>query len=428
MRNSRFVNTLNGVPTNLTGIRRVDKYIDNAIDSAIKYTADSIKRNLGKEYFFHWNENSMIITEIIDKFIRKYDKHFNMHTVKGPRDSISITNKRFIMRIGKNTFVYIATGNKIGNTEERFLMNSSISSRDMYIYICGKNAKKVERAFEKLTHKIWCNDELGIFTVDASERFAYGGEGNKGVSESLDVTYSKMAVRTLDTLFFSHNEKKLVCDHIDKFNSNKDFYMEKQLLYKTGILLSGEPGTGKSSFVKALASTYNRSIVNINVSNIKYIDLNKLTQAINVDEQRQYIILLEDIDTLFLNRKDENTDKEDQAVVNKLLQFLDSNTSPTNVIFIATTNHIERLDEALLREGRFDLKVEVKPIDTKEVHRFGSSFGLTEYVVNDIIKQINTEFPDRKLINQSLLQARILGRIENRSNEKAAEIYGVMKE
>lgn len=47
------------------------------------------------------------------------------------------------------------------------------------------------------------------------------------------------------------------------------------------------------------------------------------------------------------------------ANIKQLLQFLDSSQSPNNVIFIATTNYIDRLDHALVRKGRFDLKIEL---------------------------------------------------------------------
>ena len=77
---------------------------------------------------------------------------------------------------------------------------------------------------------------------------------------------------------------------------------------KLSILLYGEPGTGKSSLVKALATKYQRHIVSINMSNLNYINLNKLAQSINVDSNK-YIVLLEDIDTIFLNRDNKNTDK-----------------------------------------------------------------------------------------------------------------------
>ena len=49
---------------------------------------------------------------------------------------------------------------------------------------------------------------------------------------------------------------------------------------------------------------------------------------------------------------------------------MDSNTSPTDVIFIATTNHIERLDKAITREGRFDLKINVKGLLKNDVKKF----------------------------------------------------------
>ena len=199
-------------------------------------------------------------------------------------------------------------------------------------------------------------------------------------------------------------------------------------MYKTGILLWGSPGTGKTSLVKAIASKYNRSIAALNVSNLKNIDLNKLTQSINYDENRKYIVLMEDIDTLFLNREDGESSKDDQAIINKLLQFLDSNTSPNDVIFIATTNHKERLDEALLREGRFDIKVEVKPLKDDEAREFCKSFYLDDKQTEDIITNLHKEFPDKQLINQSTLQARILSKIENRSLEKTIEIYGEMEE
>lgn len=408
----------------------VNNIVNRSINNLIDYSIDSVRKKIGKEYMFQFNDQYFVIEQIIEKIIKKYDKNFNNHHTKGRRDELVITNQRFILMLPRNTFMYVATGNKIGNIEDRFLMSNSISSRDMYIYIFGKGMNILQKKIDKLIHDVWCNTELGIFTIDANSVSDYRGNISEKypLRETMDVTYSKLSIRTLDTLFFSHNEKNKICNHINKFNDSKDFYMNKQLLYKTGILLCGEPGTGKSSFVKALASTYNRSIVNINMSNIKYIDLNKLTQSINVDEDRTYIILMEDIDTLFLNRKDDKLDKEDQAVVNKLLQFLDSNTSPTNVIFIATTNHIERLDEALLREGRFDLKVEIKALKEEECYEFGISFGLTKDQISEILSDIRKEFPERTLINQSLLQARILGKIENRSNDKVAEIYGVMKE
>lgn len=401
---------------------RILSIINDVEESAIKLGTQTVKKHFGKEFTFYNNSSGEIVNGVVTKFIKKYDKHFSKHTQKGAKDLESISDTYFIVKLEEGTFMYVAAGNKIGNVEDRFLINSNISSYDLYIYIFGKKMHKYVNELEKITHDIYCSDDLGLFTVDCAS--GYSSENG----ESLDVTYQNLIPRSMNTLFYSDNEKEKVCNHIDKFISNKEFYTEKQLLYKTGILLWGSPGTGKTSLVKAIASKYNRSIAALNVSNLKNIDLNKLTQSINYDENRKYIVLMEDIDTLFLNREDGESNKDDQAIINKLLQFLDSNTSPNDVIFIATTNHKERLDEALLREGRFDIKVEVKPLKDDEAREFCKSFYLDDKQTEDIITNLHKEFPDKQLINQSTLQARILSKIENRSLEKTIEIYGEMEE
>lgn len=427
--NSKILNKLIGGTESMKiygshGVTRViDKGINTVLDESIEYGKNSLKRKFGKEFYFQWNEHSEIIRTLTSKFIKKYDKNFNNHTVEAHEGDRLIMNKQFILHIDNRTFMYITTGNKLPGTEERFLMNSQISDKDLYLYVCGLKANKYIKDIEKITHDIYNNKEIGIFSIDASQ----GGYGQRGdeARESLDVVYQTMQPRNMDTLFFSHGEKDAVISHIERFNDTKEFYTQKQLLYKTGILLHGEPGTGKSSLVKAMASTYNRSIVNVNISNLAHIDLAKLTQAINVDENREYIILLEDIDTLFLNREGQ-TDKEANKVINKMLQFLDSNTSPTNVIFVGTTNHLDRLDKALLREGRFDLKVECLPLTDRGAIEFAVSFSLSEEVAKRIVEEIHEQFPDAIGINQSLMQARILANLEGKTSEKAAELYGVM--
>lgn len=395
-------------------------------EKAVSYVTDQAKDHFGKEYRFNANDGHELIKQIIQKFIMKYDKNFDKHTQKKHSSDIAMIDTWFVCKLDVGTFMYVATGDKIGNVEKRFLMSNQASSTDMYIYIFGKKMVKYTKELESLTHQIYCSDELAFFNIDCSN-----GYRNSESGESIDVIYNKLQPRSLDTLFFSDNEKEKITEHIDRFNDNEEFYKSKQLLFKTGILLHGQPGTGKSSLVKAIASHYGRSIANVNTSNLGKIDLNKLTQSINVDENRRYIVLLEDIDTLFLNREDENIDKDDQAIINKLLQFLDSNSSPTNVIFIATTNHIERLDQALLREGRFDLKVEVSPLTRETAVEFGASFGLDSNVMDQICKDIIKDknlTGDNIRFNQSTLQTRILSKLTNKSKEQMIEMYGEMKE
>lgn len=401
---------------------KFENIVDNCERSILSYIKNSVKNHFGKEFDFSGREMHLCNT-VTNEFIQKYDKKFKRHIVdvyKGQKNVI--VNNQFIVKLDGHTFMYVAAGDKIGDIRERYMMSIEPLPDDLYIYIFGKYCRKYIKELKKIIYKITENVDLGIYVIDADRN------SRKEKTESIDVIYYKLHPRYLDTLFFSHGEKEEICKHINKFNDNEIFYKEKQLLYKTGILLYGEPGTGKSSLVKAIATKYDRSIITLNMSNIEYIDLNKLTQSVNVDEYRRYIILLEDIDTLFLNRVNGQSDKEDNAVINKLLQFLDSNTSPTNVIFIATTNHIDRLDDALLREGRFDLKVEVHPLDEKEAIMFGESFGLSKDTMLDVLLELGDEPNYNGTYNQSKLQNRILGRLENTSIDVIKNRHGEMEE
>ena len=370
-------------------------------DMVYEYGKKAIKDHFGRGFLYkHMNRvNSEIITAITNEYIKKYDKNFSKH-VSNLLDSDEqkvIANTQFMIVLDKRTFMYVATGNKIQNMQ----VKDEDRELDMYLYIFGKCANKYIRELRRLIKKVTeKTNDCCIYNVNK--------RSERDDGESLDVLYNELPYRSLNTLFYSHNEKEIVYNHVAKFIESKEFYKSKELLYKTGILLYGKPGTGKSSLVKALACTFKCNIVNVNVSNLKGINLDALTKSINIDsDECRYIILLEDIDTLFLNRVDGESDKDDQAVINKLLQFLDSNSSPNNVIFIATTNHIDRLDEALLRAGRFDLKVEIQPLKEKEAIDFCRSFEVEETKIPEILNSFETD-----TYNQSSLQAKILQYME----------------
>lgn len=405
--------------------KRLNYVLNNVIsrgeEKLIGYGMNRVKSHFGKEFTWTAVDAIMFIT---NEFIKKYDKNFENHAQKSLDGTDTLRNTEFIVHLEKGTYMYVATGTSIAN-RELLRLYGNIDS--LYIYIFGKKMHKYCREVNNICSNYISKNELGIYNIYAGQTYNER-TGAKGVQKSLDIMYSKLQRRELSTLFFSYGEKEKICEHIDKFIENEPFYNERQILYKTGILLYGEPGTGKSSLVKAIASKYNRNIVNINIADLSRINIGLLTQAINADEQLQYIVLLEDIDTLFLNRKDES-DKESRAVINTLLQFLDSNNSPNNIIFMATTNHIERLDDALLREGRFDLKVKVSPLTRSGVIEYGKSFGLSKNIMEEIMKSIDDKNGLKNhshYYNQSMIQARVLSRIENKSIEKSIELHGEM--
>lgn len=124
-------------------------------------------------------------------------------------------------------------------------------------------------------------------------------------------------------------------------------------------MLHGPPGCGKSSYITALAGELEFAICVLNLSERGLSDdrLNHLLSVAPV----QSIILLEDIDAAFLSREDTAQQKAAYEGLNRvtfsgLLNCLDGVASTEARIVFMTTNYLERLDPALIRPGRVDLK------------------------------------------------------------------------
>ncbi|CAN3372566.1 hypothetical protein DIURU_004940 [Diutina rugosa] len=147
----------------------------------------------------------------------------------------------------------------------------------------------------------------------------------------------------------------LVRDVQDFLNSG-DWYHKRGIPYRRGYLLYGPPGSGKTSFIQALAGEldYNICILNLSENNLTDDRLNHLMNHI----PDRSILLLEDIDAAF-NKREQSEDKgyNNGVTFSGLLNALDGVASAEECITFMTTNHPEKLDPALLRPGRVDYKV-----------------------------------------------------------------------
>ena len=155
-----------------------------------------------------------------------------------------------------------------------------------------------------------------------------------------------------------------------------------------------------------LSTECNCDLVVIGMNNFTKLDTDYITSVLNADDDT-YIVLLEDIDCVIGNRESDD-DVENKKNVNKLLQFLDSTSSPSNVIFIATTNHIEKLDDAILRDGRFDLKVNISNINESTAAQMCKSFGITD---SKKIKRLFKDNNENGKVNPAKLQNAIIKEI-----------------
>ena len=179
-----------------------------------------------------------------------------------------------------------------------------------------------------------------------------------------------------ETVILNKGTKEKLLKHIEEFldQTSQRWYSNRGIPYRRGYLLYGPPGTGKSSLSKSIAGRFGLDIYILNLSAINEASLTSLFAKL----PSRCVILLEDVDAVSLNR-DAETEDSRQAVapsrerkpasgkvsLSAILNTIDGVASQEGRILIMTTNHITRLDEALIRPGRVDMKVELGLADNE---------------------------------------------------------------
>jgi predicted AAA+ superfamily ATPase len=277
--------------------------------------------------------------------------------------------------------------------------------------------------------KLWCNSVLEKYRETQQQKLLVhkyyfnqmSREGLPGIGFTKTIFTTTKSLNNLFGVSIVEAKKRL-----DMFLNNKDWYVEKGIPYSLGFLLSGSPGCGKTSFIKAIAGDTGRHIINLQLTeNTRVSDLNNLfyNESLNVQDRTgfksldipfaQRLYVLEDADCLtdiVLSRKhkkpeakeekDKNFEKEmskkikemddsPRITLSHLLNILDGILEIDGRMIVMTTNHIEKIDEALKRPGRFDFVVEFKKFTSETInemiyHLFGKKF--------DVGKKYNLQF------------------------------------
>lgn len=190
---------------------------------------------------------------------------------------------------------------------------------------------------------------------------------------------------TFDTLAMDPKKKKEIMDDLVTFSKARDYYARIGKAWKRGYLLYGPPGTGKSTMIAAIANFLNYDVYDVELTAVKNnTDLRKLL----IETSSKSVIVLEDIDcSLELTGQRENRDEEKKeegqeikkdgaqekeekkkkggVTLSGLLNFIDGlwSASGGERLIVFTTNHVEKLDPALIRRGRMDRHIEMSYCD-----------------------------------------------------------------
>ncbi|KAI3703542.1 hypothetical protein L1987_73693 [Smallanthus sonchifolius] len=192
------------------------------------------------------------------------------------------------------------------------------------------------------------------------------------------ISYLSTRPRSTRSLWIRRKKKEILTDLLT-FSKSKDYYKKVGKSWKRGYLLYGPPGTEKSSMIAAIANLLEYDIYDLELASVNdNTDLRKLL----IETSSKSIIVIEDIDCsldLTGQRKEKKEDdKEDEkdpiskiekekkkkgseVTLSGLLNFIDGLWSAcgSERLIMFTTNHIEKLDPALIRRGRMDKHIEM---------------------------------------------------------------------
>lgn len=200
-------------------------------------------------------------------------------------------------------------------------------------------------------------------------RLLRGGNGGGGITRSLigqnptKITTGKTKTTFKDVAGIDSEKQELM--EVVEFLKNKDKFKSLGARVPRGVLLSGEPGTGKTLLARAVAgeanvpffatsgSDFSGIIVGLGVAKIKEIfDLAK--------RNAPCILFIDEIDAIGQSRsKHSFNDNDREQTLNQLLIEMDGFANDTGIIVIAATNRPDMLDAALLRPGRFDRQIHI---------------------------------------------------------------------
>lgn len=185
--------------------------------------------------------------------------------------------------------------------------------------------------------------------------------------------------RPLSTVVLDQEQKKKFVDDIKEYLEPKaqKWYSDRGIPYRRGYLLYGPPGTGKSSLSFAASGLLGLKLYVLSLASKSLSDntLSSLFEAL----PRRCVVLLEDIDTIGIAQtrqptttttaaaataavadpkpKSTATESDTRVSLSGLLNVIDGVASPEGRVLILTTNHPEKLDPALVRPGRVDMKI-----------------------------------------------------------------------
>lgn len=342
--------------------------------------------------------------------IKNLDPNNSWRRYENVENNNEIENYEFVPSAGnyvlrwKGQYIYMMISN-VGESISAGMDKESyqLETLDLYAY-GGKNTQKImyqllQEAIKSQITKY--REKIKIFTMGRW------------------TSWEPMAreKRPLSSIILSDNTLDEILSDVRNFLSKGEWYKKLGVPFKRGYLFYGVHGSGKTSLITAIASEIDYSVCVLSLSGNNMNDT-ELNHRIHSAPPRS-IILLEDIDAIFVDRDapKANDERGNNVTFSGFLNALDGAAAATDGrLYFMTTNHIEKLDSALLRAGRCDVKIAFKHANRDQIKRCYKRFFpiATDKQMDDFAK----EFPEHS-VTVAEIQSHLL--INKNNPEKAID-------
>lgn len=383
----------------------VDRYVENedlnSVSRFISLLPQLVQNNLGCMIEYSDTVGTPYANyRVAAKFIQKHNKsikenrrlpiefEFGERSTIWSCDNVQLSNlTKYILDNG--TYFAELDNNNYCILETKIDAMSLICTSKLYFI--GKDWKKWKKKYLKMVNKY-----KKLSKLDRNEMIVSNG------------IYINTIFKSFDNVIMKDKEK--VINYIDNWvECIPTYYNKYNMIPKLSILLYGEPGTGKSTFYKALAKY-------LHIDRVTIIDKMTLTSQ-NRRNSASTVYAIDDIDCICESRSSKSSNSDNSSTLSKLLEFLDNPPTfrylakdgieyPVQIV-VATTNYYDKLDPAVKRYGRFDLQIKMGNFDEELAQKMCDLYGLK---LSNLIGYIGKNFK----ISPSKLQAMCLTSVDSK--------------
>lgn len=244
-------------------------------------------------------------------------------------------------RHDENNFIITYRGKKLWVEKKREKIEKAQSIRDRYLSQYQIRGFQAKHLIESLLQEVV--DELNATQIDRSIRVytnnTYGEWSNM----------NELLGKDMDHVIIDPAMKQELIADLQEFVASRPWYIERGISYKRAYCFYGAPGNGKTSLAIAMADYLHRDIYILNLNCLE--NDSSLSRCFG-NLPKNSLLLIEDIDRAFNMRDNVNS----KVTFASLLNSMDGVLSREGLLTVITTNYIDKLDPALLRDGRTDFK------------------------------------------------------------------------